>query len=288
MAPRETEHVVQSWTSQDTLLEWHWYPPGPAGELPAHVHDEYQFCLSLDTPGEYRLRRARHAVPVGSLSIIHPGEVHSARDPEDRHAPANYQVLYVTAERLAATVGQVNGGTPRLPTFRSPIILDAPLAARLLRYHSAFEAGSLRLDLDERLLSVLATIIVRHADLQVSSPALGQERSEVRSVREYLDSNYAKDVSLARLADLVNLSPYHLVRTFRDEIGVPPHTYQFSMRISRAKVLLLRGEPLARVATETGFADQSHFTRHFKRYVGTPPGHYVQNRNSNIVQDDWR
>jgi AraC-like DNA-binding protein len=286
MTARESEHIVRAWTFQDTLFEWHWYPPGPAGELPPHVHDEYQICLSLNMPGEYRLRRTRHPVPVGCLSIIHPGEVHAARDPEDRRVPATYRLMYVSAEHLAATAGQITCGPPSIPAFRTPIIIDAPLATRMLRFHSATEAVRSRLELDERLLSVLASFILRHAETPLSPPAIGQERSAVRSVREFLEENYAQDVSLDRLAHLVNLSPFHLARTFRNEIGVPPHAYQLGMRISRARTLLLQGDPLAQVAAETGFADQSHFTRVFKRYVGTPPGHYL--RDSKIVQDERR
>ncbi|MFH0343791.1 MAG: AraC family ligand binding domain-containing protein [Chromatiales bacterium] len=80
----ERQHIVSCWRFQDVLLETYHYAPGPAGGTPKHCHEEYQFCLSLNFPGEYVYRRARHPVPVGSLSVIHPGEVHSTRDPIPR------------------------------------------------------------------------------------------------------------------------------------------------------------------------------------------------------------
>jgi hypothetical protein len=63
--------------------------------LPRHAREDYQFCLSLDFPGEYRYRGSSWGVPVGSLSIIHPDEMHSVRDPEDRCKTANYRLMYV-------------------------------------------------------------------------------------------------------------------------------------------------------------------------------------------------
>ena len=56
---------------------------------------------------------------------------------------------------------------------------------------------------------------------------------------------------------------------------MPPHAFQLQIRLTRAKRLLLQGMPVSAVATETGFFDLSHFTRHFKRHVGVTPGSYV-------------
>jgi AraC-like DNA-binding protein len=64
---------------------------------------------------------------------------------------------------------------------------------------------------------------------------------------------------------------------------MPPHAYLVQIRLLRAKALLRRGRPIAHVASATGFADQSHFTRHFKRLMGVTPAKYAgQGKN---VQD---
>jgi len=64
---------------------------------------------------------------------------------------------------------------------------------------------------------------------------------------------------------------------FKRALGIPPHAFQVQLRLARSQRLLRKGEPLARVAVETGFADQSHFTRSFKRLVGVTPGAYSKN-----------
>jgi AraC-like DNA-binding protein len=64
---------------------------------------------------------------------------------------------------------------------------------------------------------------------------------------------------------------------------MPPHAFQTQARIARAKTLLRQGRAISEVARLTGFADQSHLTRHFKRLVKLTPGEYQQ--KSKNVQD---
>ena len=72
------------------------------------------------------------------------------------------------------------------------------------------------------------------------------------------------------------LSPYHLTRLFSAGVGMPPHAYQLQLRVEHAKRLLLAGRPVTDAGHEAGFFDLSHFTRHFKRFVGVAPGTYAR------------
>jgi AraC-like DNA-binding protein len=275
----DQRYGVVAWLRGRLLLEKYRYAPGPAEELPKHSHAEYQICLSLNFPGVYGYRGATHAVPVGSLSVVHPGEVHSARDPQERLAPSSFRMMYAEPALLAEAATEVAGRGVVQPFFRDPIILDRDLARGFLRLHVALE-GAPRLEQDARLLSVLTRLVQRHAGVRPSPPP-GRERRAVGLAREYLEANLGRSVSLEELASLANLSPYHLTRVFRDEVGMPPHAYQTQARLGRARSLLLRGWPPARVAQETGFADQSHLTRRFKRLVGVTPGRYA-GRSKNV------
>ena len=98
----------------------------------------------------------------------------------------------------------------------------------------------------------------------------------MRLTREYLEEHYAENVSLEHLSQVAGLSRFHLLRAFREEIGLPPHAYLLGVRLRKAKSLLLEGLPVVRIAQDTGFFDQSHLTRHFKRLVGVPPGQYAR------------
>ena len=74
---------------------------------------------------------------------------------------------------------------------------------------------------------------------------------------------------------MCGLSPFHLIRSFSDSVGMTPHSYLMQVRATRARDLLLAGIPISTSAFECGFSDQSHLTRTFKRIFGVTPGAYV-------------
>jgi len=97
----------------------------------------------------------------------------------------------------------------------------------------------------------------------------------VRKVAEYIQQNSTERIMLQELAALANLSPCRFATVFRREIGLPPHRYLCHVRVQHAIVLLRSGVPLAMAASEAGFFDQSHFSRHFKTICGVTPGKYL-------------
>ncbi len=96
----------------------------------------------------------------------------------------------------------------------------------------------------------------------------------MRRVREYLIAHHADDVRLDDLAHLTGLDPLRVLRTFRTATGLPPYAFLTGVRVARAKELLAAGVPIAQVALDVGFADQSHLSRQFKRLTGLTPSRY--------------
>lgn len=267
---------VKAWSFQGLLLEWYDYAPGPANHFPKHAHEEYQFCVGLDTDCEYDYRGSRHLVPRGSLSVIHPGEVHAARGLGFRPALARFRVLYVPPAQLQQAAVDVAGRPLDLPHFALPVLPDQELAASFLRLHAVLESAAPLLEKETRFLQTLAKVIAR-GDPDVKRRERLQEapNAAIRRAQNYLHDNFAQNVSLDELAGVAGLSAFHLCRVFRQQTGLPPHAYQVALRITRAKTLLASGVPAGRTASDTGFSHQSHFGWHFKRLVGVTPGVYA-------------
>ena len=104
--------------------------------------------------------------------------------------------------------------------------------------------------------------------------ALMGGREAVDKVRSYIQDRYSESISLDQLSAVAGLSKFHLLRTFKKAVGLAPHEFLVHVRVARARELLRRGTPIAIVAVETGFTDQSHLGKHFKRLVGTTPSLY--------------
>lgn len=95
---------------------------------------------------------------------------------------------------------------------------------------------------------------------------------------DYLNANYNKNISLVCLAEVARLSPFHFLREFSKEMEISPHVYQVQVRLAHARKLLVQGVHSSQVALDTGFFDQSHMIRQFKKYVGVTPAQYAVNK----------
>jgi AraC-like DNA-binding protein len=101
----------------------------------------------------------------------------------------------------------------------------------------------------------------------------GLSPGALRRVREHIDANLETDIDLEILAKKAGLSRWHFARAFKQSTGLTPHCYLMSRRLAKAQKLLTETDlPLADIAIETGFCDQSHFSRRFREYLDVSPG----------------
>jgi transcriptional regulator GlxA family with amidase domain len=127
----------------------------------------------------------------------------------------------------------------------------------------------------ESLTTALTALLFARWKHPRSEPAKGLAPWQLRRVLEFFEAHFADDIGLQELADLVGLSQSQFARAFKASTGAPPYRWFVATRIKRAQELLLQGRAsLADVSLLTGFADQSHFTKVFRRVTGTSPGQW--------------
>jgi AraC-like DNA-binding protein len=98
---------------------------------------------------------------------------------------------------------------------------------------------------------------------------------QMERVDDFIEANLGSRVALTELAALLDLSAGHFLAVFKATAGVTPHRYVVDKRVARAKAWLTEGRAsIAHIATELGFASQSHFTETFRRAVGTTPSRF--------------
>jgi AraC-like DNA-binding protein len=102
------------------------------------------------------------------------------------------------------------------------------------------------------------------------------ESDSLNEVKVLLERRPENPFSVEDLAQRAYVSPYHLIRTFRQRSGLSPHQFQMQNRVRMAQHLLQEGGKIAEVALAAGFCDQSHFDHWFSRIVGMPPSQFVR------------
>ena len=157
--------------------------------------------------------------------------------------------------------------------------LHDPLISQIaLNIANEIEGGFLDRILADALNTALAVQITRlfvDPSAITLAPLNGLSRERLKRVQEYIEAHLHDQLTLTEIAGVACLSSYHFSRSFKQAVGVGPQRYVMQRRIERAKTLMRRtNQPLAFIAQEAGFADQSHLTSIFRREMGVTPGRF--------------
>lgn len=132
----------------------------------------------------------------------------------------------------------------------------------------------------ESLTALLAAYLLqRETPAQDAQPqaADGLCKDQLTQVIHYIQAHLDQDLKLTHLAKIGGMSHYHFCRLFKQSMGITPHQYVLQQRVERAKQLLKQRRcAIADIALQCGFANQSHFNRHFKRLVGMTPRAFLR------------
>jgi AraC family transcriptional regulator len=100
----------------------------------------------------------------------------------------------------------------------------------------------------------------------------GLSKYKLRTVFDYINEHLCEKLTLTEIARELDMSHFYFSRLFKISTGITPHQYLIQQRIERAKQLLRQPDKtIADVAMDCGFANPSHFAKHFRKYIGVSP-----------------
>ena len=243
-------------------------------QFPKHAHEG--FAIGVVESGElgFDYRGSHIVAGQGMVNLANAGEAHNGKAMTDRGW--TYRMFYFGNDLLKEAVSQISDNKMNtLPYFPEGVLSHPRLAGLLWQLHIALELETLQtLQAETQFWEILSLLIKKHADQQIQESALASASLQIQRTCDLIRDQFQDDLTLSILADKAHLSPFHFLRLFQKETGMPPHQYLIQYRIQKAKALIRQNQSLVQTALETGFADQSHFNRHFKRIVGISPGKY--------------
>ncbi|MFM4902208.1 AraC family transcriptional regulator [Aeromonas hydrophila] len=232
-----------------------------------HSHPHFSIGAITGGHSHYLNQRSRQKVGRGHLVLMNPEEVHACNPIADE--PWSYLMFYLDTGWLQRQQEEAGLGDAFRP-FDMTASRDPLLYQGLCRLHRQLWQES------EPLAREVACHQFSRQLLARLTPASWDDRppQHLQRAAELMQDDCSSPLTLAQLSAVAGLTPSHFVRSFSRHYGMTPHAYLLDQRIRHARTLLRRGEPLAEVALASGFADQAHFQRQFKRRVAAPPGHY--------------
>jgi len=238
---------------------------------PLHLHEAMEIIWVRQGSGAIECRGRWHFLQAGEACVVSPYEFH--RGGAQDSGPIKFCLIHVPHWVIKPGFlsqyfcAQDSGATLPLkiiPRSCADRLLSAMVESLLGDRGLEEQMQSIAAGLD----SLLGLELRRRSSIffcTARHPAIEHVQSTIRR-------HYAEPLNVEALASEVELHQRYLISLFRLATGMPPHQFQIAVRVDHARRLLPSGTPLSTIATSSGFADQSHLNRHFKRQYGFTPG----------------
>lgn len=238
----------------------------PQSRIPGHAHEHAYFCFVVS--GSYEeTSGGRPCEHTPQDLVFHPaGEVHSDRFHGSGGCCFNLEMSAGFVERLRDCG----------PLLTEPVEWrNGPATWLCMRLHKEFHRkdSAALLAMEGLSLELVSEFLRGSATCDANAPRW------LAHVRDLLRARFSEPLTLAEIAQSVGVHPAYLARSFRHHLRTTVGDYVRRLRIEFACQQLTRGDTaLSGIAAAAGFADQSHFTRTFRRITGLTPARYREAR----------
>lgn len=242
-----------------------------------HTHEEFSLGVIESGQAEFFLAGRTMVITPGSVVTMNPNVVHSCNPVVTSWS---YKMLYISPSWLAVVL-RVNGITTLEMLYSVDIAHSRSLAAyqnfqmlfaEVLRGQDKGRITQLLIQVIDGLLSGAKSLATDRRQAKERSSLLAEDG--LLLARNYIIEHCAEPLSIAKIAQLVGISQYHLIRSFRQRFGLTPHAFQLAQKVCRGRKMLASGMGISAAAISAGFSDQSHFHRNFKKLVASTPRRY--------------
>ncbi|MED0867836.1 AraC family transcriptional regulator [Bacillus spizizenii] len=241
-------------------------------KFPNHFHDYYVIGFIEKGQRYLACQDQEYIINPGDLLLFNPRDTHSCEQIDGR--TLDYRCINVMPDVMEKAVKEITGAG-HLPYFSQHVLFRHELTTSLQELHILISKEKQALRKEELFLHLLEELIRHYSDVTFLS-SIPEPSDEVKMVCEFLEEHYTENVTLNDLSELIGWSKYHLLRSFTKQKGITPNSYLETIRINQAKKLLEQGVRPIDAAFQTGFSDQSHMTKFFKRQVGLTPKQYMK------------
>lgn len=226
----------------------------------------YQIGLIREGQGTFTIGQKEYPLIKNNTYFIRPELVHKGKpDPKIGWAVSVLNFKAQLIEELESQGAQLS----IFQHFQAAKPLNE--AVRKLLQHFEIDVTP------EEAKNLVYNFLVEYSDNEQNAHVNSiKNQDAIQRARRYIDANYKSKFSLDDLANEAFLSKYHLLRLFKQEVGIAPYAYQLQLKLNEARKLIFQKKSLTEVAYELGFNDQAHFINTYKKYAELTPGEFLK------------
>lgn len=242
---------------------------GVMQKFPNHFHEYYVIGLVESGRRFLTCKNMEYTINAGDLLLFNPLDNHACEQVDNQ--ALDWRCLNIKKDVMRHVAGEITG-TDYLPVFTSTVVCQSDMIPVLKDLHDMIMNESKDFNKEETFYFLIEQLIADYT--KPVTETLARISREIQAACDYMESNYTETITLAELSKVSGLNKYTLLRNFTMQRGITPYQYLSTIRVNKARRLLEAGVSPIEAALQSGFTDQSHFTRFFKTFIGLTPRLY--------------
>ncbi len=259
----------------------------PLGAMNFHAHNFYEVIYVMSGAYSAMINDRIYQAKKGDFLLINRDVMHRYHETEQREDVSNRIILWITPGFLSELSGEDMDFTQCFQNtdvcaYHFPIYYEEMLQGYLLKLAMTevvgFQGEGVKEVADRGYLTlffVYLNLLCNKKEYQ----SMGENyymHPLVQKISDYIDLHLAEKIFVEDLSQVVHMSKYHFLRTFKEVSGETVHNYIITKRLMKACESLRQGASVGEAYEQSGFAEYTSFLRNFKRVYGISPGKYTQ------------
>ena len=238
-------------------------------KFPNHFHEYYVLGFVESGCRLLTCRNKKYTINEGDLLIFNPLDNHACEQIDDK--TLDWRCFNIKGDVMRDMTREITG-KDYLPQFMTNVVCQNEAVPLLKDLHEMVMSEINDFSKEETFYFLIEQLISHYTKDAVEE--IVEISNEIQKSCDYMEMNYSEAITLSDLSGVSGLNKYTLIRNFTKQRGITPYQYLSTIRINEAKKLLEIGISPIDAAHQSGFTDQSHFTRFFKNFIGLPPKQY--------------
>ena len=242
-----------------------------------HEHDTFEMTIVLENNLQMEINQQTIVAKQGDIVILNPHERHIERNTHTEPV----KMLHIGLNHLLF-IGYPSNQFPSnqpvisLGKYEEELMALCKQITNDLKTPQAFKDFALKINVNQLWLLILRATHEQFIPIKPVNPSMVKKEQLIEEIKYYIENNYAKDLTLEKIAHYLYVTPTYISKIFKEETGDTPINYLINVRMSQAKRLLKNTDlSIKQVSTEVGYEDSLYFSKLFKKNIGLSPSHYA-------------